>query len=269
MSALGRNTRECSARLALQPCGFSTAPWCWRRGPSEFRLSCLRCGKSPHRWKSRRAGTRALRYSRIPHHPATPSSVEEGSYFHVRDVVFRLGGERSGCQMPRTLHRKGPRYACFSPEVEPKARRFLNLSGIIILTCVRLQATVDPVKIRNFTHKGLKRLYEEDSSKGVSPETLDKLRKMLAFLDDMQEGIAFAPELESAHAERRPQGYLEPHRHPQPAFDVLHRQRGARNLRREFRRLSLVLCNINYFHKCGDSDMLWSCVQDVPRSPWF
>ena len=43
------------------------------------------------------------------------------------------------------------------------------------------------MKIRNFTHKGLKRLYEEDSSKGVSPDTVDKLRKMLAFLDDMQD----------------------------------------------------------------------------------
>lgn len=30
-------------------------------------------------------------------------------------------------------------------------------------------------------------LYEEDSAKGVSPDTLDKLRKMLAFLDDMQD----------------------------------------------------------------------------------
>jgi len=43
------------------------------------------------------------------------------------------------------------------------------------------------VKIRNFVHKGLKRLYEEDSAKGVPPDTLDKLRKMLAFLDDMQD----------------------------------------------------------------------------------
>ena len=43
------------------------------------------------------------------------------------------------------------------------------------------------MKIRNFIHKGLKRLYEEDSSKGVSSETVDKLRKMLAFLDDMQD----------------------------------------------------------------------------------
>ncbi len=43
------------------------------------------------------------------------------------------------------------------------------------------------VKIRNIIHKGLKGLYEQDSSKGISPETADKLRKMPAFLDDMQE----------------------------------------------------------------------------------
>ena len=42
------------------------------------------------------------------------------------------------------------------------------------------------MKIRNFVHKGLKRLYAEDSAKGV-PDTVDKLRKMLAFLDDMQD----------------------------------------------------------------------------------
>jgi proteic killer suppression protein len=43
------------------------------------------------------------------------------------------------------------------------------------------------VKIRNFIHKGLKKFYAEDSSKGISPDTVDKLRKMLAFLDDMQD----------------------------------------------------------------------------------
>jgi toxin HigB-1 len=42
------------------------------------------------------------------------------------------------------------------------------------------------VKIRSFAHKGLRRLYEEDSAKGVPPDSVDKLRKMLAFLDDMQ-----------------------------------------------------------------------------------
>jgi toxin HigB-1 len=43
------------------------------------------------------------------------------------------------------------------------------------------------VNIRNFVHKGLRQLYAEDIAKGVPPDTLDKLCKMLAFLDDMQE----------------------------------------------------------------------------------
>jgi proteic killer suppression protein len=43
------------------------------------------------------------------------------------------------------------------------------------------------VKIRNFVHKGLKRLYAEDVAKGIPPDTVDKLRKMLAFIDDMQD----------------------------------------------------------------------------------
>ena len=43
------------------------------------------------------------------------------------------------------------------------------------------------MKIRNFAHKGLKKLYAEDSAKGVPPDAVDKLRKMLAFLDDMQD----------------------------------------------------------------------------------
>lgn len=43
------------------------------------------------------------------------------------------------------------------------------------------------MKIRNFAHKGLKTLYAEDIAKGVPPNTVAKLRKMLAFLDDMQD----------------------------------------------------------------------------------
>ena len=41
------------------------------------------------------------------------------------------------------------------------------------------------MKIRSFVHKGLKRLYSEGTSKGVPPDTVDKLRKMFAFLDGM------------------------------------------------------------------------------------
>jgi len=42
------------------------------------------------------------------------------------------------------------------------------------------------VKIRSFVHKGLKALYADDVAKGVPPDSVDKLRKMLAFLDNMQ-----------------------------------------------------------------------------------
>jgi proteic killer suppression protein len=43
------------------------------------------------------------------------------------------------------------------------------------------------VQIRNFAHKGLKKLYAEDSAKGVPADAADKLRKMFAFLDDMED----------------------------------------------------------------------------------
>jgi proteic killer suppression protein len=43
------------------------------------------------------------------------------------------------------------------------------------------------MKIRSFVHKGLKKLYEDDNAKGVPPETVDKLRKMFAFLDEMDD----------------------------------------------------------------------------------
>jgi proteic killer suppression protein len=42
------------------------------------------------------------------------------------------------------------------------------------------------VKIRDFAHKGLKRLYAEGSAKGVPADTVDKLRKMPAYLDDLE-----------------------------------------------------------------------------------
>ena len=42
------------------------------------------------------------------------------------------------------------------------------------------------MKIRNIVHKGLKRRYAEDDAKGVPSDSADKLRKMLAFLDEME-----------------------------------------------------------------------------------
>ena len=43
------------------------------------------------------------------------------------------------------------------------------------------------MKIQSFAHKGLRRLYAEDSVRGVPPDAAGKLCKMLAFLDNMQE----------------------------------------------------------------------------------
>ena len=42
------------------------------------------------------------------------------------------------------------------------------------------------MRVRSIAHKGLRRLYEENSSKGLSADTVDKLRKMLTFLDVME-----------------------------------------------------------------------------------
>jgi hypothetical protein len=43
------------------------------------------------------------------------------------------------------------------------------------------------VRIWSFVQKGLKEFYTEGGAKGVPPDTVDKLRKMFAFLDDLKE----------------------------------------------------------------------------------
>ena len=42
------------------------------------------------------------------------------------------------------------------------------------------------MRIRSIAHRGLRRLYEKNSPKGLSAEVVDKLRKMLAFLEAME-----------------------------------------------------------------------------------
>jgi hypothetical protein len=110
------------------------------------------------------------------------------------------------------------------------------------LTSVRLQATVIQVRIRNFIHKGLKKLYTDDATKGVPSDTVDKLRKMLAFLDDMddpEELRAGAAIMESAYPDGRPQGHMEPQRYGQSAVDLSYRHNRTRDLRSELRGLPL------------------------------
>lgn len=42
------------------------------------------------------------------------------------------------------------------------------------------------MRIRNILHKGLRRLVENDDASGVQPAVVDKLRKMISFLQDME-----------------------------------------------------------------------------------
>ena len=77
------------------------------------------------------------------------------------------------------------------------------------------------MKIRSFAHKELKRLFE-DNAKGVPPGTVDKLRKMLAFLDAMQQAEELRAltvwKVHTLLGDRRAHGVK---RHRQPPPDVL------------------------------------------------
>ena len=42
------------------------------------------------------------------------------------------------------------------------------------------------MKIRSFAHRGLRRLYLEDNPRDLPAGTADKLRKMLAYLDEIE-----------------------------------------------------------------------------------
>lgn len=43
------------------------------------------------------------------------------------------------------------------------------------------------VKVRNFIHKGLRRFCEDDDPGGLPPSSVDKLRKMIVYLEAMEE----------------------------------------------------------------------------------
>ena len=43
------------------------------------------------------------------------------------------------------------------------------------------------MRIRNFVHRGLKRLYDDDNPKGLPAACVDKLRKMLGFMNAMED----------------------------------------------------------------------------------
>ena len=110
-------------------------------------------------------------------------------------VYFRmvLGRGVAGKERPRMDGKRktpGTLGGCSAGRAQHPSRKSMETNCNVCipeLTSVRLQATVIQVRIRNFVHKGLKRLYADDATKGVPPDTVDKLRKMFAFLDEMED----------------------------------------------------------------------------------
>ena len=43
------------------------------------------------------------------------------------------------------------------------------------------------MKIRNVRHKGIRRLMEDDSVSGLQPEVKERVRRILSFLQDMEQ----------------------------------------------------------------------------------
>ena len=43
------------------------------------------------------------------------------------------------------------------------------------------------MKIRNVVHKGLRRFIEDDDESGLQPDVLPKLRRMISFLQNMEQ----------------------------------------------------------------------------------
>jgi proteic killer suppression protein len=90
------------------------------------------------------------------------------------------------------------------------------------------------VKIRNFVHKGLKRLYYDDEVKGLPAESVDKLRKMLAFLQEMgtADELQTIPVWKAHQLTGKRRGDMELVCHTKLAPDLYGRPWGERDLRR-------------------------------------
>jgi hypothetical protein len=72
------------------------------------------------------------------------------------------------------------------------------------------------MRIRNVVHKGLRNLIEKDDRSGLPALGVDKIRRIVLFLQDMHHEA----ELESAHVDRQPQRRMEPVRHQELAHHI-------------------------------------------------
>jgi plasmid stabilization system protein ParE/plasmid maintenance system killer protein len=139
------------------------------------------------------------------------SFVLEGILKNAECAIFRCAAHGPGVRFRRSVLGKEER-SCSKTTKKGNTITKRTPTRQARLTSVKLQATHRRVTIRNFTHKGLKRLYSEASTKGVPPDTVDKLRKMLVFLDSMEdpEELRALTSWKAPHVDRRPQRHMEP-----------------------------------------------------------
>jgi len=97
------------------------------------------------------------------------------------------------------------------------------------------------MKLRSFLHKGLRRLYVDGQTKGVPAGAVDKLRKRLAFMQDMEDESELRDlalwKVHQLTGDRK--GDWSLWGNSQRPAEIPDRCRRARNLRCEFRGLSL------------------------------
>lgn len=81
------------------------------------------------------------------------------------------------------------------------------------------------MKIRNVIHKGLRKLIEDDNAASLQPAVADKLRKIVSFLQEMEqeEELRSIPSLESPSIDWEPKGCVEPFCDQELAHHIQHR----------------------------------------------
>ena len=138
--------------------------WGWKCG-ERLRLVCRRVGARRKLY----GFVATLSFWRAPH-------LE----FSLDQVVGLLFGS---ARSPKLLDTGGPG----SWPSRAPAARLVSFHCLNRLIGVRQHATIYRVKIRNFVHKGLKKLFVEDIAQGLPPDAVDKLRAILTFLQDMRD----------------------------------------------------------------------------------
>src|SRR6476619_726293 len=97
------------------------------------------------------------------------------------------------------------------------------------------------MKIRNVRHRGLRKLIEDDDASELQAPFVDKIRKILSFLQDMgrEQELRGVPGWKGSSVDGRSEGNLESVRLEELAHHVSNRGSRNRNHRSRLRGLSL------------------------------